>query len=82
MARSLASSKPGLVVEGACPECASFALRRYYHLHRQYEPTEVNGEFVGVGGLWEWCAVCHAYEHYRAQVPSWWASDLEVPATV
>jgi hypothetical protein len=33
------------------------------------------------GGLWEWCATCHAFAHYSGLVPDWWSCDLVVDST-
>jgi hypothetical protein len=30
-------------------------------------------EYVGDGGLWEWCSSCYSYIHAMAAVPEWWS---------
>jgi hypothetical protein len=68
-----AASQEILSLAAPCPICGERALRRFFHVGRRPEPPERPS-----GGLWEWCAACHAYAHYSAGVPDWWQCDLEV----
>jgi hypothetical protein len=62
----------GLDIPYACPVCGNHTLHRYYHLAK-LEPRELRGKrFQGMGGYWEWCSSCHAYEHMHGYVPEWW----------
>jgi hypothetical protein len=70
---TFAASRESLCLSVPCPICGECALRRFFHVGRRPEPLERSR-----GGLWEWCAVCHAFAHYSAGVPDWWQCDLEV----
>ena len=60
-----------------CPICSKKKLHKYYYVY-SYEKKRISGEdFIGNGGLWNWCSSCKHYEHFSSAIPSWWIGKTE-----
>lgn len=64
---------------GPCPVCGVPSLHRWYVLDDDDARVLRGARYLGHGRLWEWCATCRTYEHYRdGFVPEWWKAPFAV----
>lgn len=72
------NDREGSDLSASCPVCHKKGLHRYYNAHKKMKMEIGSEQYIGRGGVWNWCSFCRSYEHGQAWVPDWWVPGVEV----